>query len=246
MGTRASGDLAIRKGYFNTFLWQSFSDGYRIFQLSSAVPATAAIFLDFLARRTGGKYEGKYLSSSYGRGNATEVVETGRLAGKSRENSRLQIFECSMESTVPRKNLLLIVGFAGAGLLVLIVLMFTGSVFKPWRSEPSNSWNREAIQATYVASQLRQIDKAHSTLVLSYDLENNTDLDYRVADGPGVVILSRLKSDGSLSQEQPIRLGYPVFLPAKQRARIAVEITQPLAWPVQDDPAYEDKLRDFV
>jgi hypothetical protein len=151
-----------------------------------------------------------------------------------------------MESTVPRKNLLLIAGFAGTGLLVLIVLMFTGSVFKPWRSEPSNSWNREAIQATYVASQLRQVDKARSTLVLSYDLENNSDVDYRVADGPGVLILSRLKSDGSLSQEQPIRLSYPVFLPAKQRARIAVEITQPLAWPVQDDPAYEDKLRDFV
>src|SRR5437667_335996 len=29
-------------------------------------------------------------------------------------------------------------------------------------------------------------------------------------------------------------------------AQLAVEITQPLAWPVQDDPAYEDKLRDFV
>src|SRR6266571_2718609 len=25
-----------------------------------------------------------------------------------------------------------------------------------------------------------------------------------------------------------------------------IEITQPLTWPVQDDPAYEDKLRDFV
>ena len=56
MGTRVSGDVAIRKGYFNTFLWQSFSDAYRIFEVSSAVPATPAIFRDFLARRTGGKY----------------------------------------------------------------------------------------------------------------------------------------------------------------------------------------------
>ncbi len=32
---------------------------------------------------------------------------------------------------MPRKNLLLIAGFAGAGLLVLIVLMFTVSIFKP-------------------------------------------------------------------------------------------------------------------
>src|SRR6266702_3847164 len=66
MGTRASGGVAIRKGCFNTFLWQSFSDGYRIFAVSSAVPVTPAILLEFLARRTGGKYYRKYLSSSYG------------------------------------------------------------------------------------------------------------------------------------------------------------------------------------
>jgi hypothetical protein len=152
-----------------------------------------------------------------------------------------------MEIMVPRKNLLLIAGSAGAGLLVLLMLLIaTRSVFKQSARKPSISWNQEAIRATYVASQLRQIDKAHSSLVLSYDLENNADRDYRVADGPDVVILSRLKSNASLSQEQPIHLSYPVFLPAKQRARMAIQITQPLSWPGQDDPAYENKLRDFV
>src|SRR6266571_6795319 len=109
MGMRSPGDVAIRKGYFNTFLWQSFSDGYRIFELSSAVPATAAIFLDFLARRTGGKYEGKYLSSSYGLffivGRARQCYGGCRNRWARREigeDPRLQILECSMESTLPR------------------------------------------------------------------------------------------------------------------------------------------------
>jgi hypothetical protein len=37
-----------------------------------------------------------------------------------------------------------------------------------------------------------------------------------------------------------------VFVPARQSARIAVEVTQPFAWPREDDPAYVSKLRDFV
>jgi hypothetical protein len=49
-----------------------------------------------------------------------------------------------------------------------------------------------------------------------------------------------------LSQEEPVRLSYPVFVPARQSARIAVEVTQPFAWPREDDPAYVSKLRDFV
>jgi hypothetical protein len=97
-----------------------------------------------------------------------------------------------------------------------------------------------------VASQLKALDKAHATLTLSYDLENRSDHDYRLADGSGVVLMSRLKSDGSLSQEEPIRLGYPVFLPARQRARVGIQITQSFTWPIQSDPGYEEKLKDFV
>ena len=61
-----------------------------------------------------------------------------------------------------------------------------------------------------------------------------------------MVILSRLKSDGSYSQEEPIRLAYPVFLPARQHARLAIEITQPFAWPAEGDSGYLDKIRNFV
>lgn len=131
-------------------------------------------------------------------------------------------------------------------MLLLVILMLAGPGFRRSPKEPTNGWNREGIRAAYVATQLRQVDKSHSSLILSYDLNNLTDLDYRLADGSGVVVMSKLKSDGSLSQEQPVRLSYPVFLPARQRARLAIEIPGTLAWPVRDDSRYEEKLKEFV
>ena len=146
-----------------------------------------------------------------------------------------------------KRNLFAIAGSAGVGLVLLIFFMTRAAAFKGSPSDSSNkSWNAEAIKASYVASQLKETDKTHSTLTLSYDLENNTDSDYRLDAGPGIVVLSRLEVDGSLSQQEPARLSYPVFLPAKQHARLAIEITQPFAWPPEDNPAYVDKLREFV
>ena len=145
-----------------------------------------------------------------------------------------------------QKNPLIIGVSVGAGLLLLVVLGAVGSALRHPKSEKPEAWKQEDIKATYVASQLKAADKAHATLTLSYDLENNTDLDYRLTDGPGIAIMSRLKSDGSLSQEERPRLSYAVFLPARQRARIAIEITEPFVWPSQDDAVYEAKIKDFV
>ena len=58
--------------------------------------------------------------------------------------------------------------------------------------------------------------------------------------------MSKLKTDGSFSQQEPVRLAYPVFLPAKQHARLAIEITQPFSWPAEKDAGYLDKMRNFV
>lgn len=145
-----------------------------------------------------------------------------------------------------RKEWFSIAGAAGAGVLLLVILMLVGPGLKPPPKEVSQGWNREGIRAAYVAAQLREVDKTHSSLILSYDLSNLTDLDYRLADGSGVVVMSKLKLDGSLSQEEPVRLSYPVFLPARQRARLAIEIPGTLAWPVRDDSHYEEKLKEFV
>ncbi len=145
-----------------------------------------------------------------------------------------------------RKDALWIAGSAAAALLALSLVTGTGSLFKRAKREGSSTWNQGTISAGYIGSQLKEIDKTHSALIISYDLENNTDSDYRLTDGPGLVILSRLKADSSYSQEQPIRLGYPVFLPARQHARLAIEISEPFNWPAEEDSAYLDKMRNFV
>src|SRR5260370_5768094 len=147
------------------------------------------------------------------------------------------------EGTVSKRNFCVITSWACAGLVLLIILLTAGTVFKGRGSESSKLWNGEAIKATYVASQLKETDKAHSTLTLSYDLVNNTDSDYRLDSGPEVLILSKLKADGSLSQQEPIRLSYPLFLPANQHARLALKITEPLVLPAEQDAAYVDNLR---
>jgi len=147
---------------------------------------------------------------------------------------------------VSRKSRLIAGGSASAGLLVLLVLMVGGTAFNRAQNGAPKSWSGTAFKAKYVGSQLRERDKTCATLTLSYELENTTDVDYRLAEGPSLVIARKLISGGSLSQEEPVRLSYPAFLPARQSARIAIEITQPFEWPREDDPAYDDKLRGFV
>lgn len=148
-----------------------------------------------------------------------------------------------------RKQLLTIASSAGGALLLLAILTLGGPLFNKPSKEAhggaGSGWNREGIKAAYVAAQLREVDKAHSSLILSYDLSNLTDLDYRLAEGSGVVIMSQLKGDGSLSQEESIHLSYPVFLPARQRARLAIEISRAFSWP-REDSHYEEKLKEFV
>lgn len=168
------------------------------------------------------------------------MLETGKTGLSVRTS------EPGTESWVSWKDTLWVVGSAGAALLALSYFTGASSVHKQAKRGEPAGWNQGTVSAGYVGSQLREIDKTRSSLIISYDLENNTDSDYRLADGPGVVILSRLKSDGSFSQEQPIRLSYPVFLPARQHARLAIEITQPFNWPSEDDSAYLDKMRNFV
>ena len=135
---------------------------------------------------------------------------------------------------------------AGAAALVLIAVMVVGPALSGPPEDGAKPSTQEAVEATFVGSQIKEIDKAHSSLVLSYDVKNNSDIDYRLSEGSGVLILSHLKSDGSLSQEQPFRLSYPLFVPAKQRAHLAIEIVQPFAWPADNDPALLSKLQGFV
>ena len=107
-------------------------------------------------------------------------------------------------------------------------------------------WNSSAITATYIGAQLRELDSGNAALYLAYEVQNHTDSDYQLADGPAALVMSRLRADGSLSSQQRVRLSYPTFLPAQQRARVALEILSAFSWPADGDPAYQNRLRDFV
>jgi hypothetical protein len=140
-----------------------------------------------------------------------------------------------------RGNKLPIIGF-------LFALVFTAAILY-LRTSAGNGpkpWNSGAITATYVGAQLRERDSANAALYLAYEIQNHTDSDYRLADGPGALVMSRLRADGSLSSQEQVRLSYATFLPARQRARIALEILRPFNWPAESDPAFQDKLREFA
>jgi hypothetical protein len=139
-----------------------------------------------------------------------------------------------------RGNKLPLLGFLIALALTAVILYARsgGTTVRPW--------NSTAITASYVGTQLRQIDSGNVVLYLAYEVQNHTDSDYRLADGPQGLVMTRLRADGSLSSQQQVRLSYPTFLPARQRARVALEILSPFGWPAENDAAFQDKLRDFV
>ena len=141
-----------------------------------------------------------------------------------------------------RGNKLPLLGFLLALTLTALVLYLRSGSGGP----TPKPWNSSAITASYVGAQLRQLDSGNAALYLAYEVTNHTDADYRLADGPAALVMSRLRADSSLSSQQPVRLSYPTFLPARQRARVALEVPSAFGWPDESDTAFQDKLRDFV
>jgi len=140
-------------------------------------------------------------------------------------------------------------GISGAIVFAaLLAATLASGRFSGWFSSAAskNTWNSRAIQSTFAGVQVREIDPSKAALVFFYDLDNKTDTDYQVTQGSNLVIMSRLKSDGSLSAEEPIVLASAAFVPARNRTRIAVEITHPFVWPQDTDSASAEKFRGFL
>ncbi|MFZ3216371.1 MAG: hypothetical protein WA192_09965 [Candidatus Acidiferrales bacterium] len=151
------------------------------------------------------------------------------------------------------KKLLIFVVFAAvlASLILFVLPRFPRQERVARPAPPASPWNSGAIQGTFAGVEVREADPTHATLLFSYDLDNNTSLDYRFTKGPGTVVMTRLKSDGSLSSAEPIELDNSAFLPARNRTRIAVQITRPFNWPAgmapgQIGPVNQEKFRQFV
>jgi hypothetical protein len=142
-----------------------------------------------------------------------------------------------------------------ACLLVLVVFVLPRTPphepAQPPAATAAPVWNASAVQSSFAGVQVKEVDATHAALIFSYDLDNNTDVDYRLAKGPATVVMTRLKSSGSVSSEEPVELDSSVFLPARNRTRIAVEVTRNFNWPTglpgtQIGPVNQEKFRGLV
>ncbi|HXQ25418.1 MAG TPA: hypothetical protein VN822_03320 [Candidatus Acidoferrales bacterium] len=140
-----------------------------------------------------------------------------------------------------KKTALLIVV---ACLLLLLLLSVVGKLPK-WATRAA-PWNAGAIQATFAGVSVREIDPSHAAVLLSYDLENKTETDYQLTSGPNVVIMSRLAADRTLNSDRPANLESSAFVPARNRTRIALELTRSFNWPAEKDAAADQSLRQLV
>jgi hypothetical protein len=150
---------------------------------------------------------------------------------------------------------LVIFSLVVACLLVLVVFVLPRTPANEPVQQPASTaapvWNSAAIQSSFAGVQVKEVDATHAELIFSYDLDNNTDVDYRLAKGPATVVMTRLKSSGSVSSEEPVELDTSVFLPARNRTRIALQVTRNFSWPTglpdaQIGPVNQEKFRALV
>ncbi len=148
---------------------------------------------------------------------------------------------------------LIIISILVACLLVLVVFVMPRTPM----AEPADKhsaapvWNTSAIQSTFAGVQVKEVDPTHANLIFSYDLDNNTDTDYQVTKGATTVVMTRLATSGSVSSEEPVALGNSVFLPARNRTRVTLELTKNFNWPgqmygAQVGPVNQEKFRTLV
>ena len=113
-------------------------------------------------------------------------------------------------------------------------------------ANPTPPWNSHAVEGTFTGVRVREIDPSKSEVEFLYDLDNKTDTDYQLAKGSTVVIMSRLKSSGSLSSEGQVALGSSAFVPARNRTRIELGVTRAFDWPARMDIDSQLRIRQLV
>jgi hypothetical protein len=132
-----------------------------------------------------------------------------------------------------------------AGILVFAFLLGELSFQNP-AAKPVQPENATTITATYAGTRLKQVDKTHAILSFAYDLENNTVNEYHLSDSPDILVMARLKAQGTLSQTEALNVSYPVVVPSKQTVRVEVQEQYAFLWPSASDPGLDDKLKNFV
>ncbi len=132
-------------------------------------------------------------------------------------------------------------------LLAGLLLWFTGRFPQSEIAAKSAApWNIHALQTAYAGVRVREIDASNAAVVFLYDIDNKSGSDYKLVKGPDVVVMSRLKSAGTLSSEKPVTLSASAFVPVNNRTRIALEIAEPFSWPAHMDSSSEARFRELI
>lgn len=130
---------------------------------------------------------------------------------------------------------------------VLFLAAYAWKTPRPVQHAASQTpWNSRAIASTFKGIQVREVDATHASIVFLYDLENHAADDFQLEPGPNVTIMKRLKADGSLSSNTQARLVSAAFVPANNRTRIELEVTDRFNWPEQRNAASDQSFREFV
>jgi hypothetical protein len=135
--------------------------------------------------------------------------------------------------------LVVLIAFLGAAALLFLALSKPSK--PPTAPKQPEGWNSTAIRSSFEGIQVKEVDPTHAALIFSYDLENTTDADYHLSNGPRVLIMGQLKSNTSLKPEDSMQIENPIFLPARNRIRIALQM-----FPGQVGPVTQEKFRSFV
>lgn len=136
-------------------------------------------------------------------------------------------------------------GFATAAML--IVGVWTWYASQPKKPTP---WDQQAITATFdypditvgtepeKTGRLADLGFVPDIFVLYYTLENHTDFDYELPSPHQLEITARLKRQNSLSgSDSLIRPDSErIFIPAKQRRRLGIQVSYPVTLSPGADP----------
>jgi hypothetical protein len=130
------------------------------------------------------------------------------------------------------KKLLIFVLFVCVLALVAIQILSRTTHQEPAaKVAPPPAWNAGSVRGTFAGLEVHEVDPSHVQLIFYYDVDNSTDSDYQLAKGPSTVVMTRLKSNGSLSSDIGIELDHSVFVPARNRTRVWLQSTQSFSWP---------------
>ena len=142
----------------------------------------------------------------------------------------------------------------GASFAVVAVCLVALLIWYANRPQPPAPWNGGAITATFNDVGTHKTKAGGTAFYFTYTLENHTDYDYNIAaTGDSLVTVATLKRQNSISgggdsAASGILRPEPVFLPAKQRALLLLDVdllSYPDSTPSPADNASQDEWRSY-